>query len=74
MNFSHQHDYESDNALEKAIWDDPALLAALELVDAQQNEQLEQAKKRRRLAQYSWGGRCCSSMLCYFHVDFNASE
>lgn len=55
MNHSHQHDYESDNALEKAIWDDPALLAALELVDAQQNEQLERAKKRRRLVQYSWG-------------------
>ena len=63
MNFSHQHDYESDNALEKAIWDDPALLAALELVDAQQNEQLEQAKKRRRLAQYSWG--CGAVAACF---------
>ncbi|MCC9662514.1 FecR domain-containing protein [Pseudoalteromonas sp. MB41] len=56
MNSSHQHDYESDNALEKAIWDDAALLAALELVDTQQDEQLARAKKRRRLALYSWGG------------------
>lgn len=63
MNSSHQHDYESDNALEKAIWDDPALLAALELVDTQQNEQLEQAKKRRRLAQYSWG--CGAVAACF---------
>lgn len=66
MNFSHQHDYESDNALEKAIWDDPALLAALELVDAQQNEQLEQAKKRRRLAQYSWGGGAVAACFAIF--------
>lgn len=67
MNSSHQHDYESDNALEKAIWNDPALLAALELVDTQQNEQLEQqAKKRRRLMQYSWGSGAVAACFAIF--------